>query len=52
MVKRGKCKGEEKRRKREAGAGARMTCINGEMSKEKDGFAIHFEACTTFFCLT
>lgn len=33
-------------------AGARMACMNGKMSKGKDGFAIHFEACTTSVCVT
>lgn len=42
----------EKKRKRRAGASARMSCMNGKMSKGKDGFAIHFEARTTSVCLT
>lgn len=47
-------RGEERgeKRKRRAGAGARMTCMNGKMSRGKDGFAIHFEARTTSVCLT
>lgn len=56
MGKGGKGKGEERRGERKeekgSGAGARMTCMNGKMSKGKDGFAIHFEACTTSVCLT
>lgn len=42
----------ENSRKRGAGADARMTCMNGKMSKGKDAFAIHFEARTTSACLT
>ena len=47
----GERRGEEKRQQG-AGAGARMTCMNGKMSRGKDGFAIHFEACTTSVGLT
>lgn len=42
----------QRERKREAGAGWRMTCMNGKMSRGKDGFAIHFEARSTSVCLT
>lgn len=55
MIYGGRRKGErrgEKKRKRRAGAGARMTCMNGKMSRGKDGFAIHFEARATSVCLT
>lgn len=49
----GERRGEERKKEEKgSGAGARMTCMNGKMSKGKDGFAIHFEARTTSVCLT
>lgn len=55
MIYGGRRKGErrgEEKKKRTAGAGARMTCMNSKMSRGKDGFAIHFEARTTSVGLT